>query len=163
MAKNLPANAGDRVPSWSGKIPHASRQLSPWAKTTEAQVPRACALQREGTAMRSPRTATESTSCLLQPERACTATKTQDSQKSIFRKYALKFMPWCDFCTILLMPIHRLTLRMSYYSIFSPLILTSILWHLYTTYSSVTNTNTLGNTKVMNTFKYRNRWTLKWT
>ena len=154
MVKNLPANAGDRVPSWSGKIPHASRQLSPWVQ---------CLLQWEGTAMRSPRTATKSTSCLLQPERACTATKTQDSQKSTFRKYALKLMPWCDFCTILLMPIHRLTLRMSYYSIFSPLLLTSMLWHLYTTYSSVTNTNTLGNTKVMNTFKYRNRWTLKWT
>ena len=32
---------------WSGKIPHAAEQLSPCAKTTEALMPRARALQQE--------------------------------------------------------------------------------------------------------------------
>ena len=36
--KNLPANAGDtEFDPWSGKILHAAEQLSPCAKTTEAQ------------------------------------------------------------------------------------------------------------------------------
>ena len=46
--KNLPANAGDTgLDPWSGKIPHASEQLSLCTTTTEARVPRACALQQE--------------------------------------------------------------------------------------------------------------------
>ena len=32
---------------WSGKIPHAAEQLSPWATTTAARVPRAYAPQQE--------------------------------------------------------------------------------------------------------------------
>ena len=32
MVKNLPAKAGD---PWSGKIPHATEQLSPFATATE--------------------------------------------------------------------------------------------------------------------------------
>ena len=33
--KNPPANAGERVHRWSGRIPHAKEQLSRWATTTE--------------------------------------------------------------------------------------------------------------------------------
>ena len=36
-----------RFDPWSGKIPHASGQLSPWAPTTEAWAPRVHALQQE--------------------------------------------------------------------------------------------------------------------
>ena len=46
---------------WSGKIPHATGQLSPCATTTdEARVPGACALSvtREAPTMSSPRTTT---------------------------------------------------------------------------------------------------------
>ena len=36
VVKNLPANAGDTgFEPWSGKIPHATEQLSPSATTTE--------------------------------------------------------------------------------------------------------------------------------
>ena len=56
--------------------------LSPRAATTEAHAPRACALQREATAMRTPRTAMKSSSCSLQLEKSpSAATKTQHSQK----------------------------------------------------------------------------------
>ena len=39
--KNPPANAGKvgSIPGWETKIPHAVRQLSPWATTTESCVP----------------------------------------------------------------------------------------------------------------------------
>ena len=37
----------DPTQPWSGKIPHASEQLSLYATTTEARVPRARALQQE--------------------------------------------------------------------------------------------------------------------
>lgn len=51
----------------------------------------------------------------------------------------------------------------SYHSIFYPLILTSTLTppSLYWLKFSYSNTNTLGNMKVMNTFKYRNQRILK--
>ena len=47
MVKNLPANAGD-----TGSVPGPGRfqrpeQLSPRATPTEAQAPRACAVQQE--------------------------------------------------------------------------------------------------------------------
>ena len=43
---------------WSGKIPHATRQLSLCATTTEPACPTSCALQqREATAVRNPCTA----------------------------------------------------------------------------------------------------------
>ena len=45
-ASSLPVQ-GTQVEPWSGKIPHATEQLSPCATTTEAQAPRACALQQE--------------------------------------------------------------------------------------------------------------------
>ena len=32
---------------WSGKIPHATGQLSLWAAAAETHIPRACALQQE--------------------------------------------------------------------------------------------------------------------
>ena len=37
MVKNPPSNAGDvgSIPGWGTKIPHAVRQLSPWATATE--------------------------------------------------------------------------------------------------------------------------------
>ena len=36
VVENLPANAGGHgFKPWSGKIPHAAEQLSPWATTTE--------------------------------------------------------------------------------------------------------------------------------
>ena len=38
VVKNLPANAS-RFDPWSGKIPHAPRQLSPRAATAEACMP----------------------------------------------------------------------------------------------------------------------------
>ena len=50
---------------------HAPQLLSPRAATTEACAPRARALQREVTAMRSPRTATKSSPCWPQLEKAC--------------------------------------------------------------------------------------------
>ena len=38
--KNLPDNTGDKgFDPWSGKIPYAAEQLSPWTITTEAHVP----------------------------------------------------------------------------------------------------------------------------
>ena len=55
MVKNLPANAGDTGSSpgpgrshmpQSNKV-HVPQLLSPRATTTEARVPRACALQQE--------------------------------------------------------------------------------------------------------------------
>ena len=52
MDKNLPANEGDTgsIPGrvykpWSNKV-RAPQLLSLWAATTEARVPRACALNR---------------------------------------------------------------------------------------------------------------------
>ena len=36
-----------QVDPLSGKIPHAMEQLNPWATTTEANVPTACAPQQE--------------------------------------------------------------------------------------------------------------------
>ena len=48
VARSLPVNAGDMgFDPWSGKTPHASGQLSPFVRATEACVPRACALQQE--------------------------------------------------------------------------------------------------------------------
>ena len=37
VVKNMPSNAGERglIPGWGTKIPHAARQLSPNATTTE--------------------------------------------------------------------------------------------------------------------------------
>ena len=49
-----------------------SQLLSPHAATTEARMPRACALQRETTAMRSPRATTKSSPHSPQLEKACT-------------------------------------------------------------------------------------------
>ena len=35
VVKNLPSNAGDRFNPWSGKIPHAVEQLSPFTATVQ--------------------------------------------------------------------------------------------------------------------------------
>ena len=48
MVKNPSASVGDTGSIRSlGMIPHAAGRLSLRAKTTEAQAPKACALQRE--------------------------------------------------------------------------------------------------------------------
>ena len=36
VVDNLPANAGDKFSSWSGKIPHAAEQVSPCATSIES-------------------------------------------------------------------------------------------------------------------------------
>ena len=46
VIKNLSANAGD-MGSIPGSISHAVEQLTPWATTTEAHMPRAYAPQQE--------------------------------------------------------------------------------------------------------------------
>ena len=71
VAKNLPANAGGpRFYSWSGKIPHATKQLSPCTTIIEALEPKACAPQnRDATAVRSLHTATWSSPYSLQLEK----------------------------------------------------------------------------------------------
>ena len=55
-------------------IPHVMELLDPCTTTTEARVPRACALHREGTVMRS----------------LCTIMKTQGSQKIKKNKKTLR-------------------------------------------------------------------------
>ena len=78
MVKNLPANAGDTglIPGLGrshmpqSNLAHEPQLLSLRATTTEACVPRARALQREATAMRSPRTAMKSSPHSLQLEKA---------------------------------------------------------------------------------------------
>ena len=54
MVKNLPANAGDTgFNPWSGKIPHATEQLSPCATTTEPALWSSCATTTEARAPRA--------------------------------------------------------------------------------------------------------------
>lgn len=67
---------GHRFDSCYGKITHAAGQLSPRATTTEARV-----LQREAAAKRSLNIQLESSSCLLQLEKALLQQQTQCSQK----------------------------------------------------------------------------------
>ena len=55
---------------WSGKIPHATEQLSPRATTTEPACLESCSATREASAMRSPRTAMKSMPCSAQLEKA---------------------------------------------------------------------------------------------
>ena len=92
VVKNLPANTGDTgsSPGPGRSHPHATEQpspctillslcsrahkpqlVSPHATTTEAHVPRARALQREVTAVRSLCSATKSSPHLPQLEKAC--------------------------------------------------------------------------------------------
>ena len=44
---HLPIKRAHGFNPWSGKIPHALGQLSPWTTTTETNTPRACAPQQE--------------------------------------------------------------------------------------------------------------------
>ena len=67
---------GHRFGSWCGKITHAAGQLILRATTTEARV-----LQREAAAERSLNMQLESSSCLLQLEKALLQQQTQCSQK----------------------------------------------------------------------------------
>ena len=96
VKKNSPVNAGDMgsIPH-PNKIPHAEKQLSPWATTTEARLkslgatateaPTAkslCSPTREATTMRSPSTATrEQPSHSATRETPSAAMKTQHSQR----------------------------------------------------------------------------------
>ena len=66
---------GTRVPSFAGgaNIPRATEQLSPWTTTTEAWVPRACALQQEKPPQWEALTPQlERSPHLLQRDKACT-------------------------------------------------------------------------------------------
>ena len=47
MVKSPPADEGDRFSPWSGKMLHATEQLSPRATTTKACMPEAHAPQQE--------------------------------------------------------------------------------------------------------------------
>ena len=60
---------------------HKPQLLSPRATTTEARTPRARALQREATTMRSPRTATKSSPHSLQLEKACAQQRRSNAAK----------------------------------------------------------------------------------
>lgn len=42
VMRSLPANSGDSFDPWSGKIPSAVGQLSPWSRTREPQPEKAC-------------------------------------------------------------------------------------------------------------------------
>ena len=54
MIKNLPAKVGDaEFNPWSGKIPHATGQLSPRAPTAESVLYSPSSTTREGTTVRS--------------------------------------------------------------------------------------------------------------
>ena len=64
---------------WSGKIPHASEQVSPRAETTE-RCSRARALQQEKPLKRDADAQLESSLLLPQLEKALASTKTQHSQ-----------------------------------------------------------------------------------
>ena len=97
-----------RFDPWSGKIPHASEQLSPcatateppcynyWspcAATTEARVPRARApQQKEATAMRSPCTAMKSSSRSPQLEKARVQQQRPSTAKK--KKKKIKIKKW---------------------------------------------------------------------
>ena len=73
--------SGHGLTSWSGKIPHATGQLSLYHKTW-ACVPRVCAPHREATAMRSPCTTTRGKPLhAITRESPRTAMKTQHSHK----------------------------------------------------------------------------------
>ena len=87
MAKNLPANAGREqgFNPWSGKIPWVVEQLSPWATTVEA-CPRAC-VPGEATVMWSPSTATKSSPCSLQLEKALEQQQKPSTAKDKLNKY----------------------------------------------------------------------------
>ena len=87
---------GHRFDPWSRNIPHATEQLSPCAAATEAHAPRAYALQREVTAMRSLSTAMESSlhspqlqKARVQQRRSSTHTHTQ--LINIFQKEKIIF------------------------------------------------------------------------
>ena len=55
MVKNLPASIEDKgsIPGLGTKIPHAAGQLSPCITLLKPTHPRACALPREATSVRS--------------------------------------------------------------------------------------------------------------
>ena len=70
----LPMQGGHRFNPWSGKIPHASKQLSPPITTTEPACPKAYGAQQEKTLQseRSSRGTTRRSHCLLQLRKAHT-------------------------------------------------------------------------------------------
>ena len=75
---------------WSGKIPHASEQLSPCATTTESACHNywspctwsPCSATREATAVRSPRTATKRSPRSPQLEKAHTQQRRPNAAKN---------------------------------------------------------------------------------
>ena len=84
MVESPPARTGDTgsVP-WSGKIPHATGQPSPWATTPEPMSPRARALQQEKAPKgEAPAPQLESSPCSPQPEKAHTQQQRPSTAKN---------------------------------------------------------------------------------
>ena len=91
MDNDVPANAGDigSLPGWArfhvlqSNWAHVFDNFWVCAATTEALAPKGCALQRDATMRRSPRTAMKSSPYLLQlgKQAHTRATKTQHSQR----------------------------------------------------------------------------------
>ena len=79
---------------WSRRIPHVAEQLSPRATTPETHAHRSqCSTTREATAMRSPRTATKSSPCSPQLEKARMQQQRPNAAiNKIFKKYTI--VPW---------------------------------------------------------------------
>ena len=82
---------GTRFETWSGKIPHAAEQLSPWATTTEpachsyywsSHAWSPCSATREATAMRSRALATKSSPRSPQLEKACAQQQRPNAAKN---------------------------------------------------------------------------------
>ena len=79
-----------------------SQLLCPCATTTEAHVPKACALQREATTMRSPRTAMKTSPHLPQLEKARTQQQKKDptrpQKKRIISQNGKHTTAWINYC-----------------------------------------------------------------
>ena len=89
---------GEGFNSWSGKIPHAIEQLSPCTANTEPACFTACALQREATAMRNPRTKSREQPPLAETSKSLSAArKTQSSQNKAHTSVAFSvFIVLCN-------------------------------------------------------------------
>ena len=104
VVKNLPANAGEHgFEPWPGKIPHAAEQLTPWATAPEpachnywsARAWSPCSATREATAVRRPRTATKSSPCSPQLERARAQQRRPNAAKNKIKEKKACPQPLC--------------------------------------------------------------------
>ena len=133
MAKNLPANAERHgFDPWSGKIPHASEQLSPCASATEpallspgeqlpsprAAIPEACmpwslcSATRDATATRSHCTTVKSGPCSPQPEKAHTQQARPSATKRCTDKIKKNFFYCSKILSSLLSWVKALSARL---------------------------------------------------